>query len=114
MIIWKGWGILAIVIPLLCSLGAQFIIDAIMGAGWYMEASWPMPLALALSAVFVFVTGKRLNNRPGKVFIDPESNEKVELRKSHSLFWIPLQYWSPVIIILAGWLFAVKAGLIPS
>ncbi len=67
MVIWKGWGILAIVTAVLCSLGAQCIVDTIMGAGWHMAAGWPMPLALTLSAVFVFVTGKKAQQQAGLI-----------------------------------------------
>ncbi|MDA3908592.1 MAG: hypothetical protein PF437_05845 [Sulfurimonas sp.] len=112
MLIWKGWGILAFIIPLLFALLMEIVSDSVFGAGFYKSASWAMPLALLLSSPVVFVVGSKLNNKPGKILIDPENNQEIELKGVHSLFWIPLQYWSAVTAVLAIWMYASKIGTV--
>lgn len=105
-IVWRGWGILGILIPLgICSLCA-----AIAGAiGVALGGQRPFAGATAaaiviggiVSGVIVWRLGVRLNSAPGRVLIDPRDNSRVVLRRTHSLFWIPLQYWGPISAVLA-------------
>ena len=112
MLVWKGWGISAIIIPVTCAVLMELSVDASFGVGYYKAASWPMPLALLLSSIPVFILGHKLNKRPGRMLVDPETNERVELKTTHTVFWIPMQYWSLVIIGVSGWMYAANIGLI--
>jgi hypothetical protein len=112
MIVWKGWGFLAFAIPLICALLMQFGIDSYFGDGFYTKASWSLPLALFLSSAFVFSVGYKVNNKEGKLLIDPETNEKMLLKTTHSLFWIPMQYWSVIIVGLSVVLYLSNTGVI--
>ncbi|MDX1810096.1 MAG: hypothetical protein R3331_11210 [Sulfurospirillaceae bacterium] len=112
MIIWKGWGILALIIPLLCSLLIEEGFNVVLGAGFYKASAWGMPLVLVLSALLVYFVGYKLNNRQGRVLIDPKNNEMVELKTTHSMFWIPLQYWSFIIVGVAIWMYLANIGII--
>ena len=69
------------------------------GEGYYTATLWPKILAMLVSGAAVYFLGYKLNTQPGKVMIDPGTNEKVELRKKHTLFWLPMQYWGLVIAI---------------
>ena len=112
MIVWKGWGILAIVIAIVCSVAMQLLCDAVFGAGYYRSSRWAMPLALLLALLLasgiIFFVGQKLNNKPGKVVIDKETNEEYILKSTHSLFWIPLQYWGAVTAVLAVWMYVAS------
>ncbi|TVO72256.1 hypothetical protein [Sedimenticola selenatireducens] len=112
MLIWKGWGILAIIIPLLCSLLVGEALNSMYGDGFYKASTWAMPLVLFLSSVPLTFIGYKLNKRQGRILIDPENNEKVELRETHTMFWIPLQYWGGVITAIAIWMYMANIGLI--
>jgi len=112
MIIWKGWGVLAILIPLICSLLAQLAFDSLSGDGFYKESDWAMPLVISLSSILVFVVGYKLNNKQGRILIDPENNEQVELKETHSMFWIPLQYWGIIVFVISAWMYVANLGLI--
>lgn len=108
MIIWKSWGILAIVIAIVCSVAMQLLCDAVFGAGYYRSSRWAMPVALLLASGIIFFVGQKLNNKPGKVVIDKETNEEYILKSTHSLFWIPLQYWGAVTAVLAVWMYVAS------
>lgn len=114
MIVWKGWGIMALIIPLLCSLAVGTALDAYHGENFYQSSVWAMPAVLAVSALFVYLFGARVNNKPGRLLIDPENNERVELKQIHSMFWIPLQYWSVIIVVISLWMYAANMGFIYS
>jgi hypothetical protein len=90
MIVWRGWGFLAFVIPLGLGILAEQGGKAVSGdgAGWYFQSGFGAGLAI------VWFLGRWLNNKPEKILIDPETGEQVVLRGGHSLFWIPMQYWA--------------------
>ena len=98
MIVWKGWGLMALLIPFFCTLFVGTAVDFIYGIHFYRSSDWAMPLVLALSSVIVFYLGYKLNTKPGRIVIDIETNEKIELKSTHSMFWIPLQYWAVLIM----------------
>ena len=49
---------------------------------------------LLAAAVVNWFVGIRLNNRPGRELIDAKTGERVVLRRRHSLFFVPMQWWS--------------------
>ncbi len=112
MLIWKGWGIGAFIIPLAFALVMEFLADSCLGAGYYKAANWPFPLALLLSSIPLFILGFRLNKKPGRLVVDTKTNEKIELKTTHSLFWIPMQYWSLIIIGISVWIYLSNIGYI--
>lgn len=105
MIIWKGWGILAVIIVIVCFLATELICNTLFGSGYYKSSSWVMPFALIIASGLIFFVGTKLNNKPGRVVIDKETNQEYILKSTHSLFWIPLQYWSAITAMLAVWIF---------
>jgi hypothetical protein len=93
MIIWRGWGILVLVIA---GLGA--------GAGhWIAVALGANPegpnvgtaLGLLLAAVGIWYVGARVN-APKQGF-DPNSGQPAVHRNAHTLFFVPMQWLAPVI-----------------
>jgi hypothetical protein len=112
MIIWKGWGVLTFLLPLVCSWAAAFVLDSVYYAGFYKNTPWAMPLVIGLSAIPVAVIGYKLNRKPGRKMIDVETNEVIEIKEKHTLFYIPMQYWSVIIVVLCLWLYASNIGLI--
>ncbi|MGH7737232.1 MAG: hypothetical protein ACREMP_05125 [Candidatus Tyrphobacter sp.] len=104
ILIWRGWGVLAALIPLLlCVVPAAIVAGttantAAVGATVFITG--------LLSAWLVWSLGRRWNSAPGREFIDAASGQHVVVRPSHTLFWIPMQWYAPVIA-----LFAVVDGL---
>jgi hypothetical protein len=107
-LIWEGLGFIAFLFPFLFALLGEFSIDAIFGIGYYSSHAWSPALSLLISAPVIWYLGIKLNNKPGHVVIDPKTQREIIIRKRHTLFWIPLQYCSIVIIILSIVLFFHK------
>jgi|SRR5882762_6063339 len=98
MIIWKGWGILVVVIVVVCMVVIQGGIGLISGDPNFDKLHhWPFGLALLVSAIPIYFTGLKLNSSPGRVLLDPRTGREVVFRRQHSLFFIPFQYWAFIV-----------------
>lgn len=89
IIIWRGWGILAIGIWLACLVLAQLIVDAVFHQGYYKAEAWPKLLVGAVSGVIIWCIGRAMNGHP-----DSEHRQNFGVR--HSIFWIPMEHWGPI------------------
>lgn len=103
MIIWTGWGILAL---LLTAAGGALgtTVGTALGAP-PDEANLGSALGLALAAYAIWAIGQRLN-RPVEGF-DPATGQPVLYRNRHRFWLVPLQYWAPPVGAAA----AVVAGI---
>ena len=95
-LIWRGWGILAVIIPIvLLALGIFIGIE--INSDNVVVLFLPL-IFLFFSAPAVWFLGVKLNNTPPRKLIDPKTNQVVIFKKTHSLFWIPMQYYGLVIL----------------
>ena len=106
MIIWKGWGILAVLITAAVMLIFQGIVGAAFGdPQFYKTHDWPKGAALLLSGIAVYFTGCYFNGKPGRVLIDKATGREVTLRHKHSMFFIPMEYWGFILVAIGFALF---------
>jgi hypothetical protein len=100
MIVWSGLGFLVIVIVIGLSWLMQIVLTGILGdSGFYQRAIWPFPAALALSGIICWILGRLLNKPGEKAFIN---GEEVTIKNTrHSLFFIRMDYWGPILIVIA-------------
>jgi hypothetical protein len=101
MIFYTGQGYL---IPLLLILpfiviGAilyyVFGFDVLRTPSW-----WPLHSMIVLGAILVFVTGRRLNRQKVQEVTYEKSGPVTVLRPRHTLYWIPMEYWSAITLIV--------------
>jgi len=103
--IWQGSGILVIGIPLFISLVLNLITNMLFGSHFYESSGFMAPLALTISAVFVYLMGIEANDeKHHRTVIDKETREEIKLIEKHTFFLIPMQYWSFVLGALAIYL----------
>ena len=95
MIIWKGYGLLAVLFAIL-----GLIIGGLIGAAFETDRVWPITVGLLLAAAANHFTAKKLDSQ-AKIVIDPETGQQILLKRGDSLFFIPLKYWTYVIAALA-------------
>ena len=114
MLIWRGWGILTIAIVALVGGAVVVISNALLaGTGRYMGLA--LVAGLLAAAVVNWFVGKRLNRGPARELVDEATGERLVLRRSHDLFFIPMQWWSVLLIAVAFVsLFAVLFGADPT
>jgi hypothetical protein len=91
MIIWTGWGILAGLIWGAVLLVTQLTVDGIHHEGYYTSQAWPKLLGSVLAAPIIWVTGRRMNG-------NADSIERQTYGARHTLFWVPMEYWSVIFL----------------
>ncbi len=106
MIIWSGWGVLSALITVLAFVGGVVLDLQLPKLG--IPAPTGLVLAWIAAAALNWVVGRRLNGRPGRELIDARTGQRVLLVPNHSLFWIPMQYYS-VLMLLLGALVVVSS-----
>lgn len=103
MVIWRGWGLLVPVVLFAAFVLAQLGADAAFGEGYYKANDWPKYTALGTSSVLIALLGYLFNIRWRGVVEDPETGE-TRTAPAHSLFFVPIEYWSVIIPIAGFWL----------
>jgi hypothetical protein len=93
VIIWSGWGIL---VPLIMALA---LLLAVPFEG--DSAKYGLAFSQFVAAAGIWFVGKKLNDKPGRVMIDQETGEALELKTKHSLFFIKMEYWAFVVAAIA-------------
>jgi hypothetical protein len=91
-VVWNGLGCLVIPIAIIGAVALASIAD------FEPNVRWPRMIAVLGTALAVYGLGLILN-RP-KVVGDDGWGNKVTVREDHSLYWIPVQYWAPIILVV--------------
>lgn len=90
MIIWTGKGALAWLI-----LVGAFGLLAMSGD---LEDNAAFTYALLIASPITFMIGRVLNSP--KLGIDEDTGTEFTYQPNHSMFWIPLQYWGVIFLII--------------
>jgi hypothetical protein len=100
MIIWQGFGFLVVLYTFIAALLGEYLSEKLTGNGeYYQHHAYPLSLALAVAAFATYLTARAFDKRSSKVFIDKETGRDVILKRTHSLFFIPMLYWSFILLI---------------
>ncbi len=99
MIIWRGWGSLALLIAALFQLIGYgiftlFGLDAASDAAKYTGYLMFLP-----AAVVLWIIGKKMNKPIAHT--DQATGKQVISKARHSLFFIPIEYWAIIYILLS-------------
>ncbi|HPK09520.1 MAG: hypothetical protein KDC16_00610 [Saprospiraceae bacterium] len=100
MIVWTGLGILVLIIPIALGLFLEYIFG---------EDTSAFQIGLILGGIIVWFLGRKLNSTQ----LPSENNSNGENQtqsNAHTLFWLKMQWWSPLIII--GGITSALSGLI--
>lgn len=111
MVIWSGWGILAVLItaPACGIVAGAALLDTMGQQGWTGLA---VGLGLLAAAAVNGWAGQRLNGGSGRLLTDQATSQTVVPRRRHSLFLIPMQWW-PVRLAIPGALTVLSTAAFP-
>jgi hypothetical protein len=105
MIIWNGAGFIVAVITFTSMvLTEQFVENLYQDDKYYQHHGWPKLVAFVAAALVVYPIGRYLNATEGRVLVDPATGERVVIKSDHSLFFINVQTW-PFVLVLLGFVF---------
>lgn len=102
MIVWRGYGILVIVLGALGLLGSQLVAEAIFGGPPPSEFVPIGQIAgMWLGAVLVALANLALErvDKPRTV-IDKETGSELVLKAKHDFFFIPMKYWAYLLMLI--------------
>jgi hypothetical protein len=103
MIIWSGLGILTAVIALLGFAGGGALIKV-------LPQPYAIPAGLLIAAAVNFAFASWASDpSKGREMIDAKTGQRIILLRRHSLFFIPVRYWTYIIAVAA--LLLLAAGL---
>lgn len=112
MIIWSGWGFLVAVIGFGCLFVTQRIVNSAMQDDRYYQTNgWPKLLALVVAALIIWPVGRAFNRkRLAKEPVNANTDERPVLTSGggHSFFFIPMEYWAAIFLVLGGIFLFVK------
>jgi len=100
MLIWRGYGFTVPVIVFFVSLLLQYSLDAMFYKGYYTLSKWPISVALFIAAIPVWFLGNNLNKNAERILLDPNTGQEVKIVTTHSLFWIRVEYWAPILVAI--------------
>ena len=101
MIIWSGFGFLVAVIVFGASLALNFAFNAWLGDDYYDTHKWPFAVSLFVSAVICWFFGSALRKRTSQTVIDKATGQEMVLNRSnHTLFFIPMHIWAPILVVI--------------
>jgi hypothetical protein len=108
MIIWSGFGFLVAVVGFGCLILTELMTRAAFDEKYYQAHGWPKLAGIWVAAALVYVLGLWLDRQPGRAMIDKATGQEVVLKRSHSLFFIPVRYWVYIFLVLGIVLLFVK------
>ncbi len=109
MIVWQGFGLAAVLIPILTYVVTVKLLRVMLSVAYTDTHAWPGALGTFLGAGLVLWLGIALD-KPGRTLVDPKTGQAVVLRRKHTLFWIPLQYLAAILAVVALGMLAVKSS----
>jgi hypothetical protein len=95
------------VIAFACLLISELLVEQAFHDDQYYQAhGWPKLAAFVVAAGVVWLLGVYLNKKQAKRLVDPATGQDVVLKPNHSLFFIRMEYWAAILLLL-GILFAI-------
>ena len=101
MIIWNGLGFLVFVFVFGCSLATNLITNAVTGSEAYWDAHrWTFGFSLIVAALPSWFVGLYLAAKKARTLVDKETGQEVVLQPYHAFFFIKMQWWGPILMVL--------------
>jgi hypothetical protein len=102
LFIWRGFGWSIPIILFGAFIISQLLLNNLYGEGYYENNEWPKFAAIIASTILIGGLGYFLNYKKRVVVVNEQTGKK-EKSKSHSLFFIPIEYWAIIIPVLFFW-----------
>lgn len=111
MIYYRGHGWLS----LLLFITPLIVVGSILNWGFGIDvlatdSPWPLHSLMVLGAIFTFAFGAYVNRTKFEETIYEKSGPVTKLYTGHTLFWIPMQYWAPIFLVIYFAFFALRAS----
>ena len=101
LIIWRGAGALVLLFGIISALLMNVVTSLVFNQNnYFANHAWAQAFSLWIAGAASWFTGRYLNRRPGKVLIEKATGQEVTLKPNHSLFFIKVEYWGPILFVI--------------
>ena len=101
MIIWSRLGFLVAVFVIGCSLIAGLLTNDFTGSeDYWNNHNWPLGVSLLVSGLLSWAVGSWLAKAKIKTFVDKETGEEITVSPNHTLFFIKMHWWGPILLVI--------------
>lgn len=101
-LIFKRKGLLVPALFILIGVLYVSFEQAVMGDATPENPGWGLWPVFVVTAVVLWFLGRRMNADSKRIVIDTETGEEIALDRSHSFFFLKMQYWAIPMLILAA------------
>jgi hypothetical protein len=112
MIVWRGWGILTVVILFGALILTQLAVDAVGGEGTYEASPYLYAgFGLVIGGTATHFLGRWLDGRSRRRdLVDQQTGERVVLQDRNDLFWVSMRTWGLVAIVAGATMTVIGIG----
>jgi hypothetical protein len=103
MLIWQGRGGLVPLVTFIIALTFNLLADELGGKGYWDKNNWLLGIALLISSAIIFFVHLNTDQKTRQL-IDQRSGERFNFTPKHTLFFIPMKWWSLVLTIMGSFL----------
>ena len=101
MIFWSGRGYVVALIAFAFLLASEFMTQTYFGdPTYYQRSGWPKLAAFWVAGAWVWWLGIRWKDKGVRTVIDKETRKEFEIGRKDSLFFVPIQFWGPILFAL--------------
>jgi hypothetical protein len=99
--LFSGWGPIVFVVFFVIAFGAQRLFWSYTGDGRYFIHN-PLVglLVFAFAGIVVWLLGRFMNRNPLQVEELDQHGRKLVPKARHTIWFIPAQYWGPILFVL--------------
>ena len=109
IIIWRGAGVLVILLGILMCLLMNIVTSALFHQNDYFQThTWPKVTALWATAALCWFIGRYLNGKPGRAMIDKTTGRQEHVKPNHHLMFIKLEYWGIILFVIGNYLLIAR------
>ena len=99
--LYTGWGPLVVVVFLVITFGAQVLFRELTGDGrYFLHHPFTGLLIFAFAGLVTWFVGKFMNRKPLQVTELDEHGRKLVPKAKHTIWFIPAEYWGPLLFVL--------------
>jgi len=108
--LYTGWGPLVVVVFLVITFGAQVLFRELTGDGrYFLHHQFTGLLIFAFAGLVAWFVGKFMNRKPLHVKELDEHGRKLVPKAKHTIWFIPAEYWGPLLFVLLTFILLWKA-----
>ncbi|EAR00185.1 hypothetical protein [Maribacter sp. HTCC2170] len=93
MIVWSGRGFLSVIVLIAALFASISLLPKHL-------ADYGFVIATFTAGIFSWYFGHKWNTANAMTVIDEKTGEKFLLKNNNSLFWIKMEYWGPIFLVL--------------